>query len=254
MRCALPSLVLLVFCLFRSPAAAESSMIEQGGVTIEVPAPEGFERLEEKTPEFSGVKKEMNRVGNTLLAMYLREGRTGVAGDYDRQFDIQTSKETPFKQVRKTDLARLREEMLKNREKIVKESAAQFGLTGVTMETVDDSSDRHFSYLFTRPEDDGTRSCAHCTTALIRGKVWLLYTRTLKADDPKEVAWCKTAGKAWLTAILEASPSDAATLAKEEETEMGGMLTKAATWAVVGGLIGLLVTAVRRKQKAKEAA
>ncbi len=267
MRCAIPALFLFIFSLFRSPAAADNTVIEQMGVTIGVPTPEGFAKLDGKSEEVAGLNRMFDGFGCDLLAVYLRSGRTGGrAGDYDHQYDISAIKGMPSSLMRKVDISRLRQREIREREWRRKETEARLGITGMVIEAIDDPGDRHYSHLKIRPEADGKKSCNYSTMALIRGRLWLICTRTLKADDPKEIEWCKAAGKAWVASILQANPSDAATLAKEEEPENGekpekegkpaeeSMFEGAGKWAVPGAIIVALAVVFLKMRKNRQTA
>jgi hypothetical protein len=250
MRTFILSLTLLFSALLPLPARAENITIKQGSVSISVPVPDGFKLAGESTPAFQAVAGHMNQMGNSLLALFFQPGANGDM-NLNRQADIQGVKSISQRDATKSELDQVRLQVDQQRDKLLKEAAAKANLKGIVFDPVHDFSDRHFSYLAHLPDENGAMGSTVCTTALIRGRLWLIYMRNADGDTKADQELLKSQSKSWFSSILAASPSDALTLAREEQSGggEGGVIGKYTLIGSIAGGLGAFIAGIMKKKK-----
>ncbi len=235
------------------PAAAEEVTVTQGGVSIQVPVPEGFTSIGKDEEEFKQLSGNQEAAGNELLAVFLATPRTHTPQDFMKIYMVGLDRGMADKFVTKA-YVKAAAKGINERKKDYKDAQKAVGMPGLVMESTGDSSDRHESWIsYDSAEESAGRS--NVTLAVLRGRLWSLTTIAVGQEIRENVGWVTTASKSWVPSVIAANPSDADTLAKENEE-----LTADERAKRIGSVVGVLLVAIvwiviqKRKNKAKAAA
>lgn len=246
---AFPLLVSFAAALFLSCARGEDITLRDGKVEIQVPVPEGFERVPESATQFKELQSNTARGGNDLLLLLVPKPFTGKEESFPRMVSVQFLRANRGRQATKALLDSERQKMDESAKKALQKVKADFNLTEMVVDPVYDFSERHFSAVVRMQREDGQTVYSVVTPALVRGRVWFL--NVMGSGNEEEQTWVKTTAKKWLGSVLQASPSDKETL-ELEEGKGGGLfdgIGNGAIYGAIGGGIGALVVVLLKKRK-----
>lgn len=227
--------VAALFCLVPVIGAADIASV--GGVSVVIPAPEGFAAVTRNMAALYEYQKQLVAPGSEELAAFIPEGDVPAAlkeriPDLSRRFSAQTSKKNSNAIASLADFANLKvfaksknEELTKTVQRslpgltadrnavITKKFGAEFSVSplGMVPLAFHDESDRTLAWSAfvkgTTSDAEGktTLSVNVVTTTLVllNGKVLHLYC----FGDQGDLEWSREASKRWADAIVAANPT-----------------------------------------------
>jgi hypothetical protein len=275
--------LLAVLCLC-VPALGTAMEIAVGGVPLEIPSPEGYGLV---TPKMQRVYEygqqfvvDSNRQFASFISEYeMPEALMGQIPPMRRRFTVQTAKRLVDRKVSGSEFARLKrvlrtqnDELMEKLEReapgimkkindgIEKKYDVKLALSLSQMlpfPAHEDSDDTFaFSALVTFKARDAAGHPADHATALtasllhLRGKVLFFYAYA----DADDLEWTREASRLWMADVLAANPAEpgmedeeASPLARLAHMDWRRILQRAVIVALAGGLIGVLVSLLRRR-------
>ncbi|HWB02258.1 MAG TPA: hypothetical protein VG796_04485 [Verrucomicrobiales bacterium] len=246
---AFPLLVSFAAALFLSCARGEEITLRDGKVEIQVPVPEGFERVPESSPQFKEMQSNVSRGGNDLLLLLAQKPNAGKEEGFTRLMNVQFVRANRGRQATKAYLDSERLTMEESAKKALQKVKADMNVAEMVMDPVYDFSERHFSAVVRLPAGNDQTVYSIVTPTLVRGRIWFLNVVATGKDE--EQAWAKSAAKKWLGSILQASPSDKETLELEEGKGRGLFdgIGNGAIYGAIGGGIGALIAVLLKKRR-----
>lgn len=253
--------------------ATEPAVVEVGGRSLQIPAPEGFERADRVLPLYDEACEAMLPPTNRRLAAFARpefvaQLRAGEMENTDRHFGLQSTKqveqqeisERSFREVRaelKREIDGLRAQLDAETQKLVASGKAKVAEQhGVDLDlAVSDTAvlgffeDSDTSLGFTlamnvqTPKGRERQVCA-AVVAPIHGRLVNFYAYSNYAGEDDR-AWVETEALKWKNAAVAANPRVAGSLL--EGFDFGSVASSALTGGLVGLGIGLIQWLRRRR-------
>jgi hypothetical protein len=208
-------ILLLIPGFLLTTACGKVITIRQGSVSIQVPAPQGFEAMATDEKEFKEWRVIQESAGNEVCALFLRSPRAGNEGDFARQLEIGIKKSLKNASLTKALLHTMRQTFSDHPDEVLKGAKDSSGNSDFVIEPVHDFGDYHFSYLIRLNADN----CVVQTMATIRGRLWIISVKSLDSASPRDVTWAKTTAKSWVNSIIKANPSDPAVPSIEQRND-----------------------------------
>lgn len=245
-----------------APAAASREAILIGGKTIQMPAPQGFSRVDGLDAERDKIEASMTSPNNRLLARF--EPPENAGGSSGRSFNAQVLKSVEFKEIGERTFADIRQETKKSldasiaevREKANKQASTAAKKIGDDMgvDMALELSDMAILGYF-----DENPSCLGFTMALnakvnvggkiessknvtasmivpVNGRMLFLYALS-DYHTPEDRQWAEKAVSAWRDAVVAANP-------RIEGPPGGFDFGQVGRTALIGGVCGGLIRLV----------
>jgi len=265
------------------PAIGAADTVSVGGVTVVIPAPEGFAAVTHDMAALYEYQEQLVAPGSEELAAFIPEGDVPAAlrgriPDLSRRFSAQTSKKNLTAIASTADFANLKvfaksqnEELTKTVERslpgltadrnasITKKFGAEFAVSPLGMMPLafHDESDRTLAWsAFVKgttnyPDGKTTLYVNVVTTTLVllNGKVLHLYC----FGDQGDLEWSREASKRWANAIIAANPRTLDSRVKEpvplarKPFNWEDMALNGVQGALIALALGWMVTKTRRK-------
>jgi hypothetical protein len=250
-----------------------------GSRQLEIPDPQGFVPLSAASPRFMEMAQAYIPPTNRLVEVYATPAdravfAAGSGKDLARYLQLQTLRKVEGQPISSADFAEASQEMeagLKEAFKSVDAQASELLGKGnaaakekIGVDPQIGASD--FGYLGAyRREPWGMffslstkvavgaethkMICAGALTLINHQLIYLYAYSTF--DQPTDRTWAETAVSTWADAVHAANPDDAALEAQSQSLGFNwkGVGRSAFIGAIIGGLIGIVVTFVRKKQR-----
>lgn len=258
--------------------AAEPAVVEVGGRSLQIPAPEGFERADRVLPRYDEICEAMLPSTNRRLATFARPDfvaklRAGEIEDADRHFALQSTKQLEMKEISERSFrgarAELKRELEGLRAKLDEETqrliaagkatvAKQQGVeldlsvSDTAMLGIFEETDTALGFTLAMnvetPQGRERQVCA-AVVAPVNGRMVNFYAYSNYADEADR-HWVETAARAWKDAALAVNPRVPGSMLEGFDLDSVGRS------ALIGGVVGLVIGLGQwlRKRRGQKAA
>lgn len=263
----------LVFGLLIAGAvpAAEPAQVEVGGRSLQIPAPEGFERADRVLPKYDEVCEAMLPPSNRRLAAFalpefVDKLRAGEMEDTDRHFALQSTKQFEEQEISdrafrgareelKRELQALRAKLDEEAQKLIASGKAtvakqqgvelDLAVSDTAMLGFFEETDTALGFTLAMnvqtPQGRERQVCA-AVVAPLHGRLVNFYAYSSYASEADR-QWAETAARAWKDAAMAANPRVAGSVLE------GFDLASVVRSAVIGGGVGLMIGLVQWLRK-----
>jgi len=266
-----PCILALGLWIAVSVSAVEPAQVEVGGRSLQIPAPEGFERADRVLPKYDEVCEAMLPPSNRRLVAFARPEfvaklRAGEIENTDRHFALQSTQQLVDQEISdrafrgareelKRELQALRAKLDEEAQKLIASGKATLAKQqGVELDlAVSDTAMLGFfeetetSLGFTlamnvQAGQGRERQVCAAVVAPLHGRVVNFYAYSNYASEADR-QWAETAVRAWKNAAMAANPRVAGSVLE------GFDLASVARSALMGGGVGLMIGLVQWLRK-----
>ncbi len=243
--------------------AAEPALVEVGGRSLQIPAPEGFERADRVLPLYDEVCEAMLPPSNRRLAAFARPEfvaklRAGEIDDADRHFALQSTKQFEEKEISerafrgarealKQELEGLRAKLDEETQKLIasgkttlaKQQGVELDLavSDTAMLGFFEETDTALGFTLAMnvqtPQGRDRQVCA-AVVAPLQGRLVNFYAYSNYASEADR-QWVESAARAWKDAAMATNPRVPGSVL--DGFDFGSV----ASSALVGGVVGLVI-------------
>lgn len=259
----MPCILALGLWIAAALPAAQPALVEVGGRSLQIPAPEGFERADGVLPLYDEVCEAMLPPSNRRLLAFARPEfvaklRAGEIEDADRHFALQSTKQFEEKEISerafrgarealKRELEGLRAKLDEETQKLIASGKARFAeQRGVELDlAVSDTAvlgffeDSDTALGFTlamnvqTPKGRERQVCA-AVVAPVNGRLVNFYAYSNYAGEDDR-AWVETAARTWKDAAMAVNPRVPGSVL--DGFDFGSVGRS----ALIGGVVGLVI-------------
>lgn len=259
-----------------SAALADSRQF--GSRTLNIPNPEGFEPLAAVSPRYIQAAQAYLPATNRLVDAYASAADAQLLGQGQptalaRYFQLQAPRKADGLAVSEKEFTDASKEIesgleqtLKNSQELTSQLTQQGNAEIKRMTTTDPKvalsgvnylgayRREPWGLFFTIKSGvsaaDGTNQVLVCGGALVLVNYQLLFLYSYSQfHDESDRQWVEQATSAWADAVRAANPNDAAVAATVSGGSGGGVMRNALIGAIIGGLIGLVASVLRKRKQ-----
>jgi hypothetical protein len=259
-------------------ATVHAETVVLGSRSLSIPNPEGFEPLASASPNYIQAAQAYLPATNRLVEAYATPADTkalaqGQAIPLERYFQLQTPRKAEGVVVSAAEFADASKQVEEGFEKSVNNSqplAKQLTEQGnAEMKRLTKSDPKialsgigylgafrrepwglFFSIKSGLTAEDGTNQVMVCGGALVLVNYQLMFLYSYSHyRDESDRRWAEQATSAWADAIRAANPDDPRVAATASHGFFSGVLRMAVIGAIIGGLVGLIGTLLRKRKQ-----
>ena len=250
--------------------------VEVGGSKIQLPAPKGFTEVSTLHPPSRQLAETLTPPSNRLLTIYMEQAdidavNNGQSASWSRYMMVQTDRQSEGFTISAPDFAQVREVLTSQQGMLLENVKSQVNGYFESIETggdpkskiqvgnllplgvFTDENRRHASeslakYSLTDQTRDEGYLVSGATNVLHVGNriVFAYVYATYESEDDRQ--WVRQVSGQWSAEILAGNPDSPHLVALAQRIDWGRVGDKALIGAIIGGVIGVIIT-IRRRRK-----